>query len=259
MKADTLISVIIPIYNGEKYVAQCVENVLCQTYKNLEIIVVNDGSRDGSQKIAEQYPVKVINQTNQGLSAARNAGTNTATGDYIHFFDVDDYINLDFYKNMIDALDHTNADIACSGMVNEVKPHRTLLFSERLFLKNIEDKMSVTHVGRYGYVWRYLFKKSFLEQNKLAFKVGILVEDMPFSLSAVFYANSIVTVPNATYYYKKRENSIMNTKDPERRKKRHEGVLQARAFKKQFTKEHNFVIPKRKQESLITKIRKFFM
>jgi glycosyltransferase involved in cell wall biosynthesis len=253
------ISVIIPCYNGEKYIAQCLENVLCQSYKDLEIIIVNDGSKDNSAQIAEKYPVKIISQENQGLSVARNIGIDVATGDYIHFFDVDDYINLDFYKNMVDALELTNADIACAGMVNELKPHRTLLFAERILLKNVEDKMCVTHAGKYGYVWRYMFKKTFLVENNFKFKVGILIEDMPFSLPAIFYSNAVVTVPNATYYYKKRGNSIMTTQNKAHRKKRHEGVLAAREFKKNFAFEHNFIIPKRKNESIITKIKKLFM
>jgi glycosyltransferase involved in cell wall biosynthesis len=243
MESKKLISVIIPVYNGEKYLAQCIENILCQTFKNLEIIVVNDGSTDNTAKIAEKYPVRIIHQENRGLSAARNTGMDSATGEYIHFMDVDDWINLDYYSYMMDAILLTDADMACGGMVNEIKPHRTLLYSERLLLSIIDDKLSITNVGRRGYVWRYLFKKSFLDEKKLRFEVGRLVEDLPFSLQAVYFAEKIVTVPNAIYYYKKRENSIMMTKHPVARKKRHEGWIKTKEFRQQFAIEHNIRIP----------------
>ena len=237
------ISVIIPVFNGEKYIAQCIENVLYQTYKNLEIIVVNDGSTDKTREIAEQFSVKIINQENKGPSATRNAGINCATGDYIHFLDADDLINLDFYKNMADDVELANAEIACCGMVNEVKPHRTTLYTERLLLKTTDDKFSVTQVGRLGYSVRYLLKKSFLIEKNLHFEVGVLVEDLPFSIQAVYFANKVVTVPNAVYYYKKRKNSIMNTTNRAGRKKRHDGWKNAKDFRQKFANEHNFQIP----------------
>jgi len=243
MENSNLISVIVPVYNGEKYIGQCLENLLCQTYKNLEIIVINDGSTDNSAQIAANYPVKIINQKNAGLSAARNAGIDCATGEYIHFFDVDDLINLEFYEKMIEAIAQTNADIACGGVFNELASHRTEFFTNRLLLTTVEDKIAVTKVGRYGYVWRYLFKKSFLEEISLKFEVGVLVEDLYFSLTAVYFAKKVVTVPDAVYYYKKRENSIMTTKQLAHRKKRHEGWKKAKEFRQKFANEHNFQIP----------------
>ena len=119
-----MISVIVPCYKGERYIASCLENLLGQNYQmKLEIIVVIDGNVDESASIANRYPVKVIVlEKNQGLSAARNIGLEASTGDYVHFMDVDDRINGDFYANMSVALFDTNADIACSGMFNDSKP-----------------------------------------------------------------------------------------------------------------------------------------
>ena len=114
---NNLVSVIIPVYNGEKYIKNCLENVLSQTYKNLEIIVVDDGSTDRSAEIAAGYPVKIVaHERNSGLSAARNTGIDNAQGDYIHFMDVDDLLNTDFYKSMVEAIVSTGSDIACSGV-----------------------------------------------------------------------------------------------------------------------------------------------
>jgi glycosyltransferase involved in cell wall biosynthesis len=243
MENHKLISVIIPVYNGEKYIAQCIENMLHQSYKNLEILVIDDGSTDNSAKIAETYPIRVIRQENQGPSSARNAGMDAARGAYIHFMDVDDLINLDYYRSMIDAILQTDADMACGGMVNEIKPHRTILYPDRLLVSLIDDKLSITQVGKRGYAVRYLFKKTFLEEKKLRFEVGRLVEDLPFSLTAVYHAKNIATVPGAVYYYKRRANSNMMSHNPVIRKKRHEGWVKAKAFRQQFAIEHNIQIP----------------
>jgi glycosyltransferase involved in cell wall biosynthesis len=234
------ISVIIPVFNGEKYVAQCLENILHQTYKNLEIIVIDDGSTDNSATIAEQYPVQVIRQENQGPSVSRNKGIEAATGEYIHFMDVDDWINLDYYTHMAEAVTLTNADIACSEMINERTPYETLLFSNRWLLVTTDDKFQVTNAHTQGYVWRYIFRKSFLNEKELRFKTELrFVEDLPFSLQAIYDANKIVTVPHAAYYYKNRENSAMTTMNCTTGHKRNADHKIADTFKKEFEKAHN--------------------
>ena len=111
-----LISVIIPVYNVEKYLHRCLDSVIAQTYQNLEIICVDDGSIDESGRICDQYAVrdariKVIHQENQGLSAARNRGLDAAEGEYIAFVDSDDYILEDMYKKMLDKLLNYNVDL----------------------------------------------------------------------------------------------------------------------------------------------------
>ena len=112
-----LISVIIPVYNVEKFLPYSLESVINQTYKNLEIIIINDGSTDGSKAICEQYAkndkrIKLLSQKNQGLSAARNAGLNIVTGKYIGFVDSDDVISLEFYECLYKLLKETNSDIS---------------------------------------------------------------------------------------------------------------------------------------------------
>ena len=138
-----MVSVIIPVFNGEAYLRDCLDNILGQSYTNLDVIVVNDGSTDNSLMIASEYPVRIINlPRNRGLSVARNSGIDHAKGEYIHFMDVDDQINTGFYQEMVKAIKETGAEIACSGMVNEPKPHRTMLFKERLLLTTINDKLN---------------------------------------------------------------------------------------------------------------------
>jgi glycosyltransferase involved in cell wall biosynthesis len=237
------ISVIIPVYNGEKYIKTCINNLLHQTYKDIEIIVIDDGSTDNSCQMAKEYPVTVFHQENKGLSAARNAGMELATGDYIHFMDVDDEVNAEFYQKFASAIDRHDADVFCGGMLNEVVPHRTLLYNIEQVLISVKDKLSVTNVGRWGYVWRYVFRKKFLKERALQFEVGVLIEDLPFSLQAVYFADKVVTVPDAIYHYKKNEGSILSSTDPVAKAKRRQGWLIAKRFRQKFAQEHNIKIP----------------
>lgn len=237
------ISVIIPVYNGEKYIAQCIETILCQTYKNVEIIVINDGSSDNSAAIAKQLPVKVIRfEENQGAAAARNAGIAAATGEYIHFMDVDDWLNLEYYERMIDAIILTDAEIACSCFANEVTPRVSTLFSSRLVLMTAEDKIAATNAGLMGSVCNYLFKKAFLLEKNLQFEVGHLVEDVMYSLQAIYEANKIVTVPDAVYYYKKRQGSTVNNTDSAFIKKRKADSQRAIHSRDEFLKKHHLSV-----------------
>ncbi len=244
MEKTPLISVIIPVYNGENYIRACIENMLNQTYKNLEIIVVNDGSHDLSGSIAEEYPVKVIHfQQNRGLSAARNTGIDTAQGEYIHFMDVDDAVNPQYYEEMAKAVVETNADMACGGMWNERYSYKSQHFKKVKTYTSLHGKMKVTYVGKWGYVWRYLFKVDFLKRNNLRFEVGRFIEDLIFSFHAVYYAETLVVVPNTTYYYYNRVNSISTIRDAAHRQKFRTDWTHARSYICQFAEEHNFKIP----------------
>jgi glycosyltransferase involved in cell wall biosynthesis len=238
------ISVIVPVYNGEKYIDRCMKNLIEQTYKNLEIIVIDDGSTDNSNEYLQKYPVKTFKQENSGLSVARNAGMKIATGDYIHFFDVDDTVNLEFYEKVVETYTkEKDADMYCAGMFNEHKEHRSLFYDKVQVLSSVQDKLKITNVACWGYVWRYVFKNKFLKENNLNFIEGRVIEDLPFSLPAVYLAVQIVTVPDATYCYKRNEGSILTSKDPIARKKRHEGWRRAKEFRQQFAKEHKIKIP----------------
>ena len=119
-----LISIIVPIYNVEDYLKRCIDSILGQTYKNLEVILVDDGSPDKCGKICEEYKlidsrIKVIHKKNGGLSSARNNGLDIATGDFIGFVDSDDYIERNMYESLIEALNNNNADIATCGIIRE--------------------------------------------------------------------------------------------------------------------------------------------
>jgi glycosyltransferase involved in cell wall biosynthesis len=127
-----LVSVVIPCYNAEKYVRHCLENVMAQTYQTLETIVVNDGSVDRTEEIASQFPVKIIAfPENRGLSAARNAGMDAASGKYIHFMDVDDEITPDFYSTLLAARQNDDPDVICAGMYNSKRLYKCQIFKDR--------------------------------------------------------------------------------------------------------------------------------
>lgn len=246
MNPFPLISVIIPVYNRETYLQKCLDVISSQTYKNLEIIVVNDGSTDNSMRIAKQYKtVKIIeHNSNRGQSAARNTGITNATGKYIHFMDDDDQINLEFYQNLIIASEDNDADISCCSMLHQKSKSKTQLFKKKKIYTSLKDKLQVTYVGKWGYVVRYLFKTDFIKANNLRFEEGKLIEDLPFSFAAVFYANKIVTVPDAKYLYVFNPTSSLNAKNKEVQEKRRIGRKYSKQFILNFAKQHGeFKIP----------------
>lgn len=239
-----LISVVVPVYNGQRYVETCLGALLKQTYKNLEIIVINDGSTDDSAALVQEFPVKLINlEKNSGLSVARNTGMDAATGKFIHFMDVDDVVNPDYYQLMHAAICDANADIACSEIINKARPQKSQRFKKQRIYTATHEKLEATYVGKMGFVWRYLFKLDFLKEHALRFQEGRLMEDLMFSLPAVYFAQKVVVVPKAEYTYCHQENSIMTNKDAAHRKKRHEDWQHATDAMMEFANKHNFKIP----------------
>lgn len=239
MELKHLISVVIPTYNVSSYLSQCLETILSQTYNNLEIIVVDDGSTDDTVQIAQRFPVKLIQQANQGASAARNAGINAATGKYLHFMDADDLINLNFYERMLEAILSVNADMACSGYIHERLPAFTTILTEKFLYVNTEDKMIFGNVFHQGNVWKYLYKLSFLRENKLMFDVRLRnAHDKAFTIQAVYFSNKIISVPGAIYFYKERSNSLVTSLSKERKQIRERSIAMANGFCKKFAKEH---------------------
>jgi len=240
MENSYLISVIIPAYNAAPYLAQCLENILNQTDKNIEIIVVDDGSTDNTAKIAEEYQVKLIRKENEGVSKARNVGLKAATGDFIHFMDADDLINLDFYQQMLTAAVSYDADVAYCGMINEREPKSSNYIDYKFLAIVNEDKFALTKVASQGYCFKYLFKASFLSKQKLEFdETAHIAEDMIFSIQAVFLANKVVSAPGAVYYYKYRQDSALVTQRKKSKWEREKTMKPLRLFKRNFEKMHN--------------------
>jgi glycosyltransferase involved in cell wall biosynthesis len=237
------ISVIVPVYNGEKWIGQCIENILCQTHKNTEIIVVDDGSTDRTAEIAAGYPaVTVIRQENQGQSVARNVGASAATGDYIHFMDVDDLLERNYYALMVDALaDDYGIDMVFGGFIHEAQTDFAIRYNGRMMLTSLEDKISVTNATQMGFAWRYLIRRAFIREQGLQFEPGRLIEDLPFTLEAVARSRSIATAPGAIYYYMKRSDSSLNSRDRKHMLKVKRDYKHARDYRCDFMRRHNLV------------------
>jgi glycosyltransferase involved in cell wall biosynthesis len=201
-----LISIIIPIYNVEKYIRRCIDSVLRQTYKNLEIILIDDGSPDRCGKICDNYQLKdsrihVIHQQNKGVSVARNAGLKRATGDYIFFLDPDDYIEDNAIESVYKLAINNNADIVMIGHYrveyngfihcdSEKWPSLTETKDiQKAILRNIIP----------NFVWGKLYK-AFIWQG-LSFPADLVFEDLYVIPHAFYRANKIVLSNKPLYYY----------------------------------------------------------
>lgn len=212
-----LVSIVIPIYNVEHYLRQCLESVTNQTYRNLEIILVDDGSLDNCPQICDATAAKdsriiVIHKKNGGLSDARNAGLKKISGEFIFFIDSDDFITKDCIeqlvhesqKNYYDVViaQHASSPIAPKiGKESIVKDFNTNLQIIEAFSKNIF----------FPCAWNKLYKASFIKNNLITFKKGILFEDQLWSLHWIMQASSICIIQNTTYIYNARTASIMGS------------------------------------------------
>ena len=217
MTDNPLISVIIPIYNNEKYLPQCLESVLNQTYKNLEIICVNDGSTDNSTKTLEKFSdsrIKIINQENKGLATARNTGLKNSTGEYVYFLDSDDWIDKKLIEITLGAIQNNNADIAMFDAYNvydnsfvKVKRVSNFINPEKTKVISYEENNAIRDLQCTA--WSKLYHKDFLIKNNLYFPDGMRFgEDVPFWFSLLFKNPKIVFINDFLYFYRKRSSSI---------------------------------------------------
>ncbi|CUO20008.1 Chondroitin polymerase [Turicibacter sanguinis] len=217
--SNVKVSVIMPMYNVEKYILECLSSILNSTFQDMEIIIVNDGSTDCSFEIIKDYidsnKVIVIHEENKGVSAARNMGLRNARGDYIMFVDSDDYIEPNFIESLYNEVIKHNLDIAISGFKYLWTDGSYTLQGRNIELINAGIINGVTYIekslGVYDYrveVWPNLYKKSFLEKNNFNFYEGIIHEDEEFTPRVVLKAERLKLVDGVGYVYRKREGSI---------------------------------------------------
>lgn len=223
MNSQPLISVIIPVYNVESYLRECVESVINQTYKNIEIILVDDGSTDSSGKICEEYldkdsRVTVIHQQNGGLSAARNTGYDACNGEYVYFLDSDDYINPKTLAALVDTAKKDSSDIVFFDAVSfadtdDFKVKQNYLRKNRYKTncgRNVFAELTKNN-DYHSAVYLMLFSRAFLEQNGLRFVPDILHEDMVFTFYALLKAATVSQCPEVLYHRRYRKDSIMTS------------------------------------------------
>ena len=218
-----LVSVIIPVYNTEDYLRQCLDSAVNQTLKDIEIICINDGSTDHSPAILEEYQAKdprvvIISQDNRGLSAARNCGMIKARGKYVYFLDSDDYVDSETLKrstelaekNDLDAVVFGFEQFADSDELLKIHPCMVNIFSgsERVYT-GAEYMSAAKDGGAYASrVWTAVWRRPFLEKNGIRFVEGILHEDMLFSFQAYMAADRVMAIPERLYHYRARPDSI---------------------------------------------------
>ena len=224
-----LISVIIPVYNVEQYLKQCVDSVLAQTYQNIEIILVDDGSTDSSDVICDQYKntdnrIKVIHQKNAGLSEARNHGFDSATGEYVYFLDSDDWIEKDTLSSLMQKAHETNVDIVFFDSKSFEDSEKGYQIPQRYIRKHdysTDEGLTVFEQMQknkefHSAVPLLFFRKSFLDKSNICFYPGILYEDMLFTFEALTKAEKVVQCKEAFYQRRYRSCSITQSKVKEK-------------------------------------------
>ena len=214
------VSIIIPIYNSEKTLNRLLDSVLNQSYKNLEIILINDGSTDNSLKIINSFGKKdkrisIINQKNQGVSNSRNTGLKVATGKYILFLDSDDYIDKNLIKTVLSIFKENKVDLVTYGFYTEIygqkliSNHKTCLLKNKESIKNNLINLWKTHM-LYN-VWNKIYKKEIIDTYNIKFPNYDYGEDIKFNMDYIEKSESLYNLETPLYYYnRENDNSLTN-------------------------------------------------
>ena len=205
-----MISVIVPVYNVEPYLRKCLDSILAQTYRDLEILVIDDGSTDGSGQICDEYKkderVRIFHTENKGLSAARNLGLDNATGDWIGFVDSDDWIEPDMYEVLLRKAEDTGADVVECGVYLEY-PDCT---EERTRKNALMTGADAIHELLHGFIsdcaWDKLWKKKCF--TNFLFPEGRVHEDTAITCKILLNLNTVCSITFPKYHYRQREGSL---------------------------------------------------
>ena len=247
-----LISVIIPVYNAEKYLKKCIDSVLMQTYKNYEVLLVDDGSKDSSPSICDDYAlqhtyVKVFHKENGGASTARNRGIKEAKGKYIFFLDSDDWIREDTFEKLVVTAHKEEADLVfCEAQAIDEEKNIELngnyeyksKYETGNPYKIMENMMKNKefHIA----IWMLLIDKSIFDNNNLLFKEGIIYEDMIISYQFYCLAKRAAHVNEKLYFRRHRADSVMTSKRTEKNLNSAATVYrEVSAFMKSLPEEYN--------------------
>lgn len=203
------VTIVIPVYNSEKYIAKCLESVLNQTYKDFEILVINDGSKDNSKKIideyAEKYPekIKAIHQENKGVSITRNNAIKMVKTEYIMFMDNDDFIDKDYIEVLVENIEKEKYDVVISGYR---RPNENGKILKTMKLENEEwSKMMILAP------WAKIYRTNYLVENNIEFLNNNIGEDVYFNLQAMLISNKIKIIDYVGYNWFFNTKSVSNT------------------------------------------------
>ena len=208
------VSIIIPVYNAERYLKECLDSVIYQKYQYIELILINDGSSDSSEMICQEYVkkdkrVKLINQKNGGVSSARNVGIGVSTGTIILFLDSDDLLEYDAIQTIVNNID--NNDMLCYGYkeiyknnYNNILLKENNLTNKDLFLKRV---YLTKEIG--GYLWNKIFRADIIKNNKILFDTNLhFCEDLVFVVEYLKYCKSVHYLNKTLYIYRMRKSSV---------------------------------------------------
>ena len=247
------VSVIIPVYNCKEYLSYCLNSLQKQTFKNIEIIIVNDGSTDGSKDIILDYAagdnrIKYFEQVNSGVSASRNKGFEISSGEYIIFVDSDDWVSPDYIEKLYNALIKESCDISVCSVLRAYgkKDKYRLHYLENKVYSDLEDKIKICDVPNCCYVCGKMYKKEIIKD--LRFKEGVFFEDVLWLPEALKKSPKLITVSDCIYYYRVNKNSIVRTIP---NAKKQQDSYNAKKYIVQFFKENN--LPLSKKESNVTR------
>ncbi len=214
MKVDPLISVILPIYKVENYLHKCIDSVLAQTYKNLEIFLVDDGSPDSCGAICDEYAkndarIKVIHKENGGLSDARNVALDVATGDFIVCVDSDDYIATNHIESLMALITENDADVAINGFCSFYEGATPApKYSEKVYVYSGEESVEMMFYQEHfdNSAWGKMYRTSLF--NGVRYPVGLVYEDLPTTYKLLIKAKKVAFKNDETYYYLLRNGSL---------------------------------------------------
>lgn len=220
-----LVSIIIPIYNAQSFLSKCIDSILKQTYKNYELILVNDASIDNSKSICEFYLKKdsrilyIENAINIGVSATRNKGLKIAKGEYITFCDNDDIVSPNWLQHLVNSILHNNNILpicAISENINILGNRKNTLIPHQKIL-NKEKYYSFNQIGIAGYIWNTIYRKKIIDQYNIHFRsrrdIGDINEDLIFSLDYLKHIDYILYTGYADYYHTKNNTNHSSTTD----------------------------------------------
>ena len=238
------VSIIVPVFNSEKYLEKCFLSLVNQTLKEIEIIFVNDGSIDKSPEILEEFKsldarIVVLHQENKKQGAARNYGFSVAKGEYIGYVDSDDWIDNDYYEKLYNAAKNFDSDIALGTniRVGNGKTKKRVNINKEEFVTALIDKFKISNQAKNPCPTNKIYRKTMLENNNIIWPDGCFNEDKLYTLQAVYYANGLVTVPEANYYYYRNPVSTVNSKEKSHIKKINDDKIAAHNAVLKFLKE----------------------
>ena len=253
---DKLVSIIVPVYNVEKYLNECIKSIINQTYTNLEIILVDDGSKDNSGQLCEKWKstdqrIQVIHKKNAGLGFARNSGLDIATGDYVMYIDSDDYISKNMVQKLLDTAEITGSDTGFCGLVRVLADGRMIpmpaYYENKSFKGNeIIDDVLLEMVGSkpecsndanlFMSVWHAIYSRKIIEKYSIRFPSEriVMCEDIMYHIDYLRRASCVTYIKDPLYYYRVNPKSLSQVYDESRFKRQKELSIEIKSSLSKF-------------------------